>query len=83
MNRQAVPYTHDLPNVLRLLQAPGLLLASTKPDGTSNVMTIGWGYVGFSWGKPIWVVMVRPSRYTYEFIEAASRALPSMCQRQR
>ena len=71
MNRQSVPYTHDLAKVLGLLQKPGLLLASTKPDGTSNTMTIGWGYVGFSWGKPIWVVMVRPSRYTYEFIEAS------------
>jgi flavin reductase (DIM6/NTAB) family NADH-FMN oxidoreductase RutF len=32
-------------------------------------MTIGWGTIGIIWGKPIFVVLVRPSRYTHGLIE--------------
>jgi flavin reductase (DIM6/NTAB) family NADH-FMN oxidoreductase RutF len=69
MERQSVPYDHQLSKVLGALRQPGLLLVGTKPSGESNVMTIGWGTVGIIWGKPIFIVMVRPSRHTYEFIE--------------
>ena len=69
MERKQVSYDHRLNKTLALLGDPGLLLASTKRSGDSNVMTIGWGTVGITWGKPIFVVLVRPSRYTYEFIE--------------
>jgi len=48
----------------------GLLLVGAKPDGSANVMTIGWGTIGIIWGRPIFTVLVRPSRYTYEFLEA-------------
>lgn len=41
-------------------------------DGTQdNTMTIGWGTLGFMWGKPILMVMVRYSRHTYKLIEAS------------
>ena len=33
-----------------------------------NTMTVAWGYFGIMWNKPIAVVVVRPTRYTYEFI---------------
>lgn len=33
-------------------------------------MTIGWGALGNIWGKPVFTVMVRHSRYTHELIEA-------------
>ena len=69
MARKKVSYTHKLARTLALLADPGLLLVSSKRSGESNVMTIGWATVGIIWGKPIFVVMVRPSRYTYEFIE--------------
>lgn len=35
-----------------------------------NTMTIGWGLVGFAWGKPLVEVQVRPSRYTHDFMES-------------
>ncbi|MEJ6951686.1 flavin reductase family protein [Natronospora cellulosivora (SeqCode)] len=42
----------------------------TVKDGDKvNTMTIGWGNIGFIWGKPVFMVMVRGSRYTYEFME--------------
>jgi flavin reductase (DIM6/NTAB) family NADH-FMN oxidoreductase RutF len=34
-----------------------------------NVMTIGWASIGFLWGRPMFTVMVRSSRYTYGLIE--------------
>nr|WP_243108436.1 flavin reductase family protein [Maliibacterium massiliense] len=36
-----------------------------------NTMTIGWGSLGFLWGKPIATVMVRHSRHTYKLLEQA------------
>jgi len=69
MQRTQVSFDHGLNKTLAVLRDPGLLLASTDRSGASNVMTIGWGTVGIIWGKPIFVVLVRPSRYTYQFIE--------------
>ncbi|MHB1294055.1 MAG: flavin reductase family protein [Anaerolineae bacterium] len=69
MQRVQVAWDYRLVDTLARLQSPGLLLASTKRSGESNVMTISWGQVGIIWNKPIFTVLVRPSRYTYEFIE--------------
>ena len=52
------------------LSREGLLLTSRSTDDRLNVMTIGWGLVGRLWREPVYMVAVRPSRYTYEFIEA-------------
>ncbi len=32
-------------------------------------MAVGWGGLGNMWGKPFAHVVVRPSRYTHEFME--------------
>jgi flavin reductase (DIM6/NTAB) family NADH-FMN oxidoreductase RutF len=69
MARSEVSYTYQLDRTLDRLAHGGLLLASTRDDGQSNVMTIGWATVGVIWGLPMMVVLVRPSRYTYGFIE--------------
>jgi flavin reductase (DIM6/NTAB) family NADH-FMN oxidoreductase RutF len=34
-----------------------------------NVMTVAWGSIGNIWYKPFVQVVVRPTRYTYEFME--------------
>lgn len=34
-----------------------------------NTMTISWGGFGTIWNKPVVTVYVRPTRYTYEFME--------------
>lgn len=36
-----------------------------------NFMTIAWGSYGFMWNRPIFIVMVRHSRFTYELIDKA------------
>lgn len=35
-----------------------------------NAMTISWGGLGTIWNKPVVTVYVRPTRYTYEFMES-------------
>lgn len=69
MNRKPVPYTYQFAETMRQLDGDGLLLAATKRSGESNTMTIGWGTIGVIWGRPIFTVLVRPSRYTYQLIE--------------
>ena len=45
------------------------VLLTTKADGRPNTMTIGWGTLGIEWGKPIYTVFVRESRYTKALLE--------------
>ena len=46
------------------------VLLTTAHDGKVNTMTIGWGHMGIEWGRPVFVVYVRESRYTMELLEA-------------
>lgn len=36
-----------------------------------NTMTIGWGWIGHCWNKPVFAVVVRPQRHTYEMLKKA------------
>jgi hypothetical protein len=49
---------------IKTLNELGLLLVSIDSNGKPNVMTIGWGSIGIIWYKPIFIVLVRQSRYT-------------------
>ena len=54
----------------KILEAVGKgVLLTTKADGRVNTMIIGWGTLGIEWGKPIFTVFVRKSRYTMELLE--------------
>ena len=64
-----VSYTDYLQHTLKALQKDGLLLTSTGKDESINVMTIGWGTIGSIWSMPMFLVMVRPSRLTYDLIQ--------------
>jgi flavin reductase (DIM6/NTAB) family NADH-FMN oxidoreductase RutF len=46
-----------------------LLCAGDFAAGEFNGMTVGWGSFGTMWGKPFAQVVVRPTRYTYTFLE--------------
>jgi len=69
MSKVEVSFIKYVGKTLELMRSPGLLLVSTSKDGKPNVMTIGWGFIGVIWYKPVFVVAVRPSRYTYKLIE--------------
>ena len=45
----------------------GLVTAGTQEG--FNTMTISWGGLGLMWTKPVAITFIRPSRYTYEFLE--------------
>ena len=46
-----------------------LLTAGDIEKNDFNTMTVAWGSMGAMWNKPFVQVVVRPSRYTYEFME--------------
>jgi len=69
MRKVKVNYTDYLKETLQAMSNTGLLLTSADKKGKMNVMTIGWGTVGIIWGMPMFLVLVRPSRFTYGLIE--------------
>jgi flavin reductase (DIM6/NTAB) family NADH-FMN oxidoreductase RutF len=46
-----------------------LLAAGDLKIEKYNVMTVSWGSFGVMWDKPVAQVVVRPHRYTFEFME--------------
>jgi len=46
-----------------------LLTSGDYKKNDYNTMTIAWGSIGVMWNKPIVMVVVRPVRYTYYFME--------------
>jgi flavin reductase (DIM6/NTAB) family NADH-FMN oxidoreductase RutF len=49
-----------------------LLTAGENRPKKYNAMTVSWGSLGVLWNKPVAFVFVRPSRYTYRFIDQGS-----------
>lgn len=47
------------------------LLATAEHEGKANTMTASWGGVGVMWGKNVAFAVIRPQRYTKEFIDAS------------
>lgn len=48
-----------------------MLITAAKPDGTVNTMTASWGGFGVMWNKEVVFVVIRPQRYTKEFVDSA------------
>lgn len=44
---------------------------TVKSGDRLNTMTIGWGSLGYIWNKPVFTVLVRYSRYTFELMQSA------------
>jgi len=52
--------------LLKSLKEGRVLLGVT--DGVErNLMTVAWGFIGYTWNRPVFIAMVRPSRYTHDF----------------
>lgn len=62
-----IKYNEHAKEVLDILQKGAFL--TTHADGKTNTMTIGWGYLGYSWRKPVFGVMVRHNRYTHNLLD--------------
>ena len=72
MAKVQVKFTDYFAQTIQRMREDGLLLVSTGTDGKANVMTIGWGTIGCIWSRPVFIVLVRPSRYTYSRLEQVS-----------
>lgn len=48
------------------MRSDGILLVAGYPP---NPMTIGWGTLGTVWSRPVFQVLVRPTRYTFGLME--------------
>ena len=47
-----------------------LVTAGDFATGRWNTMTVSWGFLGILWNKPCVHVVIRPQRYTREFLDA-------------
>ena len=69
MAKKTSDYRGHIEEVVKAFGEDRVLLVSRGKEGLPNVMAIGWGTTGIIWRRPIFVVLVRPSRYTYKLIE--------------
>lgn len=58
-------------NTFKLIGQDWMLVTAGSPE-SFNTMTASWGGFGILWGKPVCWCVVRPVRYTYEFMEKAA-----------
>ncbi len=72
MAKVLVAYTDYFAQTMQRVSDEGLLLVTAGSDGKPNVMTVGWGMIGEVWYRPIFLVLVRPSRHSYSRLEQVS-----------
>lgn len=68
---QEIKTTELSDNTFDLIGKQWLLVTAKKPDGTCNTMTASWGGLGVMWGKDVAFLVIRPQRYTKEFIDSS------------
>ena len=64
-----INYLDALRTTTEHLSGRGIFL--TVGGETPNTMTIGWASIGYMWNKPVFTVLVRPQRHTFEMIKKA------------
>lgn len=69
MYKEIKPF--DYTNVVLEKMVPGIFL-NTMHENKKNTMIIGWGGINVVWGKPVFIVLVRDCRATYDLIEASN-----------
>lgn len=63
-----VKFIENLEEGMEYLHKKGAFL-TVKDENRVNTMTISWGNIGYEWNRPIFTVLVRKSRFTYDIIE--------------
>jgi flavin reductase (DIM6/NTAB) family NADH-FMN oxidoreductase RutF len=59
---------HLSDNPFRLIGADWMLITAGRPE-RFNTMTASWGGLGVLWERKVCFIFIRPTRYTYEFVE--------------
>ena len=55
-------------NLINAIKDEWMLISAGDKKGY-NMMTASWGFVGEMWGNDSAIAMIRPQRYTMEFVE--------------
>ncbi|MEG2073161.1 MAG: flavin reductase family protein [Angelakisella sp.] len=55
-------------NTFKLIGKDWMLVTAEK-DGRANTMTASWGGFGVMWGKNVVFTVIRPQRFTKEFVD--------------
>jgi flavin reductase (DIM6/NTAB) family NADH-FMN oxidoreductase RutF len=58
-------------NPFKLIGADWMLITAGAPE-KFNVMTASWGGLGVLWDRKVCYIFIRPTRYTYEFMEKSA-----------
>ncbi|MBR4116376.1 MAG: flavin reductase [Bacteroidales bacterium] len=66
-------YTHISPlelqdNLIKIIGKDYMLVTAGTMQ-QNNCLTASWGGMGFMWNKPVACIVIRPQRYTKEFID--------------
>ncbi len=70
MERKEIAANEFTCKPLEILSNQWMLLACGDFEKKEfNSMVVGWGAFGTMWRKPFCMIVVRPSRYTYDFVE--------------
>jgi flavin reductase (DIM6/NTAB) family NADH-FMN oxidoreductase RutF len=69
MERRDIDIAHFHYDAAQLRDHWLVLCAGSFEEGAFNAMTISWGSYGQIWNKMFFQVFVRPTRYTFEFME--------------
>lgn len=55
-------------NLIEKISNEWMLISAGDKDGY-NMMTASWGFMGEMWGKDSVIAMIRPQRYTMQFVD--------------
>ena len=66
-NKKLIEVTDYANEILKAV--PKGALITTKAGDKVNVMTIGWGTLGTTWYRPVFVAYIREHRFTIEMLE--------------
>ena len=66
MSNNTTDYTGEQ---IRQISERGGAFLTVRHEDAKNTMTIGWATIGFIWGRPVFMVAVRPARHTYGILE--------------
>ncbi len=69
MVRERIPVEQFMLKPIQAWNDWFLLAAGDFTAQRYNAMTVAWGSMGVMWGRPFVQVVVRPTRYTFEFME--------------
>ncbi len=70
MARVEIPFERFQVAPVQAWEGDAFLLAAGDLGARDwNCMTVAWGSFGVMWGKPLAMIVVRPTRYTWHFTE--------------